>query len=328
MAFIFHNTVQLFLGKYKLLMLNCGTFFIDRPNVFFDSRMLLSWHFPVFLHLAKFVWMELMIKRLCTICMMAMLLLCSSYAEGQHKGGAKKPAPNKTTAQKKMVSKKKPVSITKAKPLAKSRLNLAQSIPQVNDSLLERDIPLRNFDSILMAARRQETALKSTDFNLGKTLGTALENFIPVQFKYAILLNESVEKLSNLLLYKNIDDWYGTRYRYGGKTTKGIDCSAFMQVIAAYTFGWVLPRTAREQYLAMHGIKKDELREGDFVFFNTTGGISHVGMYLQNNKFIHASSSQGVSIGDLQSQYWSRRFIGARRMPEASTTPAVPKQLD
>ncbi|WP_416438406.1 C40 family peptidase [Phnomibacter sp. MR] len=268
--------------------------------------------------LAKFVWMELMIKRLCTLCVMAMLLLCSSYAEAQRKSSAKKPAPKKTTTQKKPVSKKKPVP----------RVTLAQAIPQVKDSLLERDIPLRNFDSILMAARRQETSLKSPDFNLGKTLGNALENFIPVQFKYAILLNESVEKLSNLVLYKNIDDWYGTRYRYGGKTTKGIDCSAFMQVISEYTFGWVLPRTAREQYVAMQGIKRDELREGDFVFFNTTGGISHVGMYLQNNKFIHASSSEGVSIGDLQSKYWSRRFIGARRMPEVSPATAAPTQLD
>ncbi|MCC6760821.1 MAG: C40 family peptidase [Chitinophagaceae bacterium] len=280
--------------------------------------MMVARHFPVFLPLDKFVWMELMIKRLCTICVMAMLLLCSSYAEAQRKSSANKPAPKKSTTQKKPVSKKKPVP----------RVTLAKAIPQVKDSLLERDIPLRNFDSILMAARRQETSLKSPDFNLGKTLGTALENFIPVQFKYAILLNESVEKLSNLVLYKNIDDWYGTRYRYGGKTTKGIDCSAFMQVISEYTFGWVLPRTAREQYVAMQGIKRDELREGDFVFFNTTGGISHVGMYLQNNKFIHASSSEGVSIGDLQSKYWSRRFIGARRMPEVSPATAAPTQLD
>jgi lipoprotein Spr len=186
----------------------------------------------------------------------------------------------------------------------------------LNDSLLEKDIPVKNFDSIILSARRQERSIKSPDFDLGKTLGSALETFIPVQFKYAILLNESVEKLSNLVLYKNIDDWYGTRYRYGGSTARGIDCSAFMQVISAYTYGWNLPRTAREQYLNMQGIRKEELQEGDYVFFNTTGGISHVGMYLINNKFIHSSSSQGVSIGDLNSKYWSKRFIGARRMEQ------------
>jgi len=223
----------------------------------------------------------------------------------------KKSAPRKktTTTQKKTTSSRKTSS--KSKP----KVSLAAAIPAVKDSLLEKDIPVRNFDSIILASRQQQKSFKSPDFDLGKTLGSTLESFLPIQFKYAILLNESVEKLSNLVLYKNIDDWYGTRYRYGGKTVRGIDCSAFMQVISEFTFGWTLPRTAREQYLYMEGIRKEDLQEGDFVFFNTTGGISHVGMYLSNNKFIHSSSSQGVSIGDLNSQYWSKRFIGARRMP-------------
>jgi lipoprotein Spr len=150
--------------------------------------------------------------------------------------------------------------------------------------------------------------------NLRKTLGMALETFMPFQFKYAILLNESVEKISNVMLYKTIDDWYGTRYRYGGTTTRGIDCSAFMQVLSGYAFGWMLPRTAHEQYRMMTPISKDKLQEGDFVFFNTRGGISHVGMYLQNNKFVHSSSSQGVSIGDLTDKYWRSKFVGAKRI--------------
>jgi lipoprotein Spr len=155
--------------------------------------------------------------------------------------------------------------------------------------------------------------------DLRKTLGLALESFMPFQFKYAVLLNESVEKISNVVLYKTIDQWYGTRYRYGGTSTRGIDCSAFMQVLSGYAFGWMLPRTAREQYRSMSAIRKEDLREGDFVFFNTRGGISHVGMYLQNNKFVHSSSSHGVSIGDLTDKYWSARFIGAKRV--AGSTP-------
>lgn len=223
--------------------------------------------------------------------------------------GQKKTTPKKTSTARKPVPAKRKSST--------SRVNLAAAIPALKDSLLEKDVPVRNFDSIILSSRQQQRSFQSPDFDLGKTLGSTLESFLPIQFKYAILLNESVEKLSNLVLYKNIDDWYGTRYRYGGKSSRGIDCSAFMQVISAYTFGWMLPRTAREQYLYMQGIRKEDLQEGDFVFFNTTGGISHVGMYLSNNKFIHSSSSQGVSIGDLNSQYWSKRFIGARRMPES-----------
>jgi NlpC/P60 family len=236
-------------------------------------------------------------------------------ATAQKKGATKKPV-KKTSSTKKTTAKKS----TNSKP----KVGLSAAFPSLTDSLLEKDIPVKNFDSIILSARNQSRSIKSPEFDLGKTLGSALETFIPVQFKYAILLNESVEKLSNLVLYKNIDDWYGTRYRYGGTTSKGIDCSAFMQVISGYTYGWQLPRTAREQYLSMQGIKKEELKEGDFVFFNTAGGISHVGMYLMNNKFIHSSSSQGVSIGDLNSKYWSKRFIGARRMVEQPFTFPLP----
>jgi lipoprotein Spr len=121
-------------------------------------------------------------------------------------------------------------------------------------------------------------------------------------------------------LYKTIDEWYGTRYRYGGTTPRGIDCSAFMQVLAGYAFGWMLPRTAKEQYASMLKISMDDLQEGDFVFFNTTGGVSHVGMYLSNNKFVHSSSSQGVNIGDLTDPYWSNRFLGARRATQKESS--------
>jgi hypothetical protein len=251
--------------------------------------------------------MEFVKQRLLKYLWLMVLSAFSLVGFAQKKGSSKKTV-------KKTTYKKEPV--TKKSTGAAAKLDLTAALPNLSDSLLERDVPVKNFDSIILNARKQERSIKSPDFDLGKTLGSALETFIPVQFKYAILLNESVEKLSNLVLYKNIDDWYGTRYRYGGTTTKGIDCSAFMQVISAYTYGWNLPRTARAQYLAMQGIKKEELQEGDYVFFNTAGGISHVGMYLTNNKFIHSSSSQGVSIGDLNSTYWSKRFIGARRMVE------------
>jgi cell wall-associated NlpC family hydrolase len=141
-----------------------------------------------------------------------------------------------------------------------------------------------------------------------------LETLLPMQFKYAIMLNTTVESIKNVILYQSIEEWFGTRYRMGGTTKKGIDCSAFMQVLALYGFGLMLPRTAKEQYGMMQPIENEDLKEGDFVFFNTCGGISHVGMYLKNNKFIHSCSSIGVSIGDLADKYWSARFIGARRM--------------
>ena len=185
-----------------------------------------------------------------------------------------------------------------------------------NDSLLAIGDTVINIKAV--AARQR--AINENRSSFRRTLDAALESFMPFQFKYAILLNETVEKITNVMLYKTIDDWYGTRYRYGGTTEKGIDCSAFMQVLASYSFGWLLPRTAREQYAATSKIPKNDLQEGDFVFFNTTGGVSHVGMYLHNDKFIHSSSSEGVSIGDLNSKYWSARFLGARRLNGGHTT--------
>ncbi|MCU0395347.1 MAG: C40 family peptidase [Chitinophagaceae bacterium] len=251
-----------------------------------------------------------MVKRWLLLMTVLGMVFLPALVEGQ----AKKASQG--TVRKKAPVRKPAYRSRQAKP--KPKIDLASAIPALRDSILEKDVPVRNFDSIILSSRQEQRSFRSADFDLGKTLGSTLESFLPIQFKYAILLNESVEKLSNLVLYKNIDDWYGARYRYGGKTARGIDCSAFMQVLSQYTFGWNLPRTAREQYVYLQGIRKEDLQEGDFVFFNTTGGISHVGMYLSNNKFIHSSSSQGVSIGDLNSQYWSKRFIGARRMPHQS----------
>jgi hypothetical protein len=143
-----------------------------------------------------------------------------------------------------------------------------------------------------------------------------IEKASSIQFKFSLLLDTEVESVQNLSLYLLIDEWLGTRYRLGGNDKSGIDCSAFTQTLFANYFKQALPRTAREQYAASQRISRTELKEGDLVFFNTTGGISHVGMYLTNNKFVHASSS-GVTISDLYDDYWMKRFVGVGRMDEA-----------
>lgn len=152
-----------------------------------------------------------------------------------------------------------------------------------------------------------ETIAKKEIFNTG------IENASSLQFKYSLLLNTEVEQITNLNLFALIDEWFGTRYRLGGETKKGIDCSAFVQVMYAGLFGIAVPRTAREQYNATRKISRTELQEGDLVFFNTRGGVSHVGIYLQNNKFVHAAASGGVMISDLYDEYWVKRFIGVGR---------------
>jgi cell wall-associated NlpC family hydrolase len=142
----------------------------------------------------------------------------------------------------------------------------------------------------------------------------SIEKASALQIKYAILLNTEVEFLQNGNLLEHIDEWYGTRYRMGGTGKDGIDCSAFVQTIYLSAFAVSLPRTARDQYKTCRIISSTQLMEGDLVFFNTRGGVSHVGIYLQNNKFVHASVSNGVTISDMFDPYYLKHFIGAGRI--------------
>ena len=134
--------------------------------------------------------------------------------------------------------------------------------------------------------------------------------------KYASLLEVPSRKVNNIDLISEIDDWYGTPYRYGGSSKRGVDCSAFSRTILNEVFNTAVPRTAQQQYDASDRIKKSQLKQGDLVFFHTTrgGNITHVGIYLQNNKFVHASTSSGVMISDLESSYWRRVYRGAGRV--------------
>lgn len=136
-----------------------------------------------------------------------------------------------------------------------------------------------------------------------------------LQLKYAILMNATVEKLTNLPLLEIIDKWWGTKYCMGGSTENCIDCSAFTQLVMHDVYQQVLPRTSQEQYNFCEKIALEDMKEGDLVFFNTNGrDISHVGVYLLDNKFVHASTSGGVMISDLNEPYWQPRFRGAGRV--------------
>lgn len=141
----------------------------------------------------------------------------------------------------------------------------------------------------------------------------SIESAEALQFKYSLLLDVEVEMVKNINLLRLIDNWYGVKYLFGGTTKNGIDCSAFMQVLFTSLYGIGLPRTAKMQYDFSRRISCTELKEGDLLFFNTRGGVSHVGMYLTNNKFVHASV-RGVTISDMFEPYYASRLIGAGRV--------------
>jgi hypothetical protein len=144
-----------------------------------------------------------------------------------------------------------------------------------------------------------------------------IENIPALQFKFAILENATVEELDNPKLLSFMDYWYGAPYHYGGMSRDGIDCSGFAFLLMSSVYGVAsLPRTAKDQYETSRHIHRDELQEGDLVFFHTLGrrrAVTHVGVYLRNNKFIHASVS-GVMISDLSEGYYEKHFIGSGRV--------------
>ena len=142
----------------------------------------------------------------------------------------------------------------------------------------------------------------------------SIESLDALRIKYAILLDLPVETTFNSKMLEFIEEWYGTPYRFGGTTKKGIDCSAFVNFFMSAVYGLSVPRNSREQYSASKRIKKKQLDEGDLVFFSTRGGISHVGVYIGHNKFAHASTSNGVMISDLDEEYFARHYAGSGRI--------------
>ncbi|WLI77788.1 bifunctional murein DD-endopeptidase/murein LD-carboxypeptidase [Kosakonia sp. H02] len=135
-------------------------------------------------------------------------------------------------------------------------------------------------------------------------------------------LQASQDEFENLV--RNLDvknrimdqyaSWKGVRYRLGGDTKKGIDCSGFVQRTFREQFGLELPRSTWEQQETGKSISRTSLRTGDLVLFRAGSTGRHVGIYIGNNQFVHASTSSGVMISNLDEPYWKKRYNEARRI--------------
>lgn len=222
----------------------------------------------------------------------------------------------------------KPVTSVKPKPApanstSNSKTGIAKTEPKRDVKFLDEITNNPQAAAGIPDAKTEEKLIVpavTTENKLpGHTVKTG-ENLSDLQLKYSALLGTEPGQIENTELLKSVDEWYGTKYRMGGTTRSGVDCSAFVQAVYLAAFGLAVPRTAFEQFRVSNRISATQMREGDLVFFNTTGGVSHVGIYLRNNKFIHASSARGVTVSDLFDPYYLKRFLGVGRIEKAIGT--------
>lgn len=122
----------------------------------------------------------------------------------------------------------------------------------------------------------------------------------------------NIEIKSRLL--QQYSQWKGVRYHLGGNSQRGIDCSAFVQRTFLEQFSVELPRSTHQQQTVGKRIARDKLRTGDLVLFHSGPTGRHIGIYVGDNKFVHASTKKGVIISSMDNVYWKTRFKEARRV--------------
>lgn len=181
-------------------------------------------------------------------------------------------------------------------------------------SLLKRIFQFICF-SILLFLAVSISSCRSHKDNATNNSNTNVPKSKKVKEKYATLLNVDESKIENVKLYSFIDEWYGVPYKYGGKNKSGIDCSNFTATLYSNIYSKTLSGSSSSIFEQCKIISKNNLEEGDLVFFKIDGDkISHIGVYLQNNKFVHATTKKGVMVDDLDQAYYKKYFYKAGRI--------------
>lgn len=169
----------------------------------------------------------------------------------------------------------------------------------------------------ISSVKKREAGLSKREerFNANKS-DAGVYSANALRKKYAAKLNVEDEKtLDNLTLLAFIDNWYGVPYKYGGKDKKGIDCSTFACTLYQNLYKTNLSGTSLDLYQQCEKIKRANLQQGDLVFFKIyKGRISHVGVYVANDYFIHASTKAGVVLSNLNEDYYKKYYAGGGRV--------------
>lgn len=136
-----------------------------------------------------------------------------------------------------------------------------------------------------------------------------------IKNKYAVLLGVTENQIANIKLYSFIDNWYAIPYQYAGKSKKGVDCSGLASLLYQQVYNKQVSGPAASIYKLCIPLPRKELQEGDLVFFKIeSNDITHIGIYLQNNKFVHASTKRGVIISDLDEAYYKKYYYKGGRV--------------
>lgn len=148
--------------------------------------------------------------------------------------------------------------------------------------------------------------------------GQNVEGNIALQGQWRMVLDAeaALERIRDVA-----EEWYGVPYKWGGESKQGVDCSAFVQAVYEEAFHWLLPRVTERQVRAGRKIPPSKLRPGDLVFFQPGNNSNHVGVYLSDKTFVHASSSDGVTRSSLEDDYWTRNYWVSRRLMNPSKVP-------
>ena len=179
--------------------------------------------------------------------------------------------------------------------------------------------PILRYILRVLTAVALATLLSACSSNSGHNVQTDTH---AVKNQNGFLLQASQDEFEHMV--QNVDiksrlmdqyaDWKGVRYRLGGTSKRGIDCSAFVQTTFREQFGMDLPRSTYEQEDTGKSIQRAKLRPGDLVLFRAGSTGRHVGIYIGNDNFVHASTSSGVMISNLNESYWKNRYRDARRV--------------